>query len=342
MKAQLVRLVILGSLVSILSMVACDDSTSSAAAGPALFSVTGTGSTAGDSQVYTQDGLSFTMKYVPGGTFPLGVSDSESASVTSPYWLSETEVTYELWSAVYSWATDPERGNRQYDLNHSGLMGLGAVDDDQNPVTLISWRDAIVWCNALTEYYNASNGENPDLSCVYYTDSSYTAPLRAIVDTAVISYTLPGSQDNPYIMASANDNTDMDNCIANGFRLATANEWECAARYKDGTTWTPGSYASGASADYNDETATKSVAVYDVTSTAIIKSKAPNALGIYDMSGNVSEFCYDWYRDNIGLYRINHGGNCYSETYYLRVGLQSGSMPYKVQFGGIRLARNTD
>src|SRR3990172_6443661 len=51
-------------------------------------------------------GVSFKMAYVPGGkTFPKKQNDVETATVANAYWIGETEVTYELWSTVYTWAT---------------------------------------------------------------------------------------------------------------------------------------------------------------------------------------------------------------------------------------------
>jgi hypothetical protein len=38
-----------------------------------------------------------------------------------------------------------------------------------HPVTTVNWRDSRVWCNALTEYYNAKHGADTDLDCVYTT-----------------------------------------------------------------------------------------------------------------------------------------------------------------------------
>jgi formylglycine-generating enzyme required for sulfatase activity len=188
---------------------------------------------------YTAGTVAFDTVYVPGGiTFPTGTDDSGSATVTNAYEIGETEVTYELWSAVYTWAI-----SNGYAFANAGTMGDGTGDTNQHPVTTVNWRDSMVWMNALTEYYNDQNGTS--LTCVYTYSSTIIRDSRdanaTACDGAVASTT------------------------ADGFRLLTSNEYELAARYIDDANsnnildageYYPGNYASGATADYNDATAT--------------------------------------------------------------------------------------
>ncbi len=294
---------------------------------------------AGEQSIYTAGGVSFNLRYVPGKTFPTVEDDSGTATVSNGFWIAETEVTYELWSTVYSWATDGARGTSVYSFANTGTMGDGTGDTNQHPVTTINWRDGMVWLNALTEWYNAQNGTA--FSCAYYSDAANTTILRDSSDGtygASINATA-GGFDNPYVKAAAT-----------GFRLPGRDEWELAARYIDDADqdgildpgeYYPGSYASGATADYANSAATGAVSVNSVnsgTSTAAVGSKLANALGLFDMSGNVYELCFDWYD---ATNRVRRGGAYNSSEMNQQLGLVYWLPPYSEGTSfGLRLARN--
>ncbi len=172
---------------------------------------------------YTVKGISFNMIKVEGCTFGMGhnsaMTDEAPWHLTtlSDYYISETEVTQELYQAVM--------GN-----NQSYFIG------NKRPVDYCSWDDAYAFVSKLS--------------------------------------TLTGQP----------------------FRLPTEAEWECAAKggiaSKNGTNFNHHYYKYSGSDNIDDVGWCKTNSDNE---THDVATKLPNELGIYDMSGNVKEWCSDWY-----------------------------------------------
>lgn len=127
--------------------------------------------------------------------------------------------------------------------------------------------EAIAFCNELTKKVNGGKKDN----CVYYSD-------KALVN----EYTKSDGSNNRHVYIDKSKK---------GFRLPSEAEWEYAALGHDQDTpkW----------AGTNNESELKNFAWYDSVSggqTHAVKTKKPNLLGIYDMSGNVEEFCWSEYK----------------------------------------------
>jgi formylglycine-generating enzyme required for sulfatase activity len=234
-----------------------------------------------------------------------------------------------LWYTVKTWAES--NGSTFYNTpggeGSTGTTGA-APTEAKKQVTTVTWFDAVVWCNALTEWYNTSAGTS--LTAVYYYSSAYASVAK---DSDPTSNFVKESGGDNYASAYAKPGTT-------GFRLPSSNEWELAARWRNDTInvvsasgsgpwFTKGDSASGATASYSDATATGFVGVYlnNASKTAAVKSKTANALGLYDISGNVWEWCYDWYPGYIGSLRFRRGGSYGNNAAGMQTGYVANSSP---------------
>lgn len=277
---------------------------------------------------------------VPGGKFvQQSTTGSNFQHTVSGFAIGKYEVTYNLWYTVRQWAlnhgyTFANPGKQGKDGTAGAAPGSGKME----PVQEINWRDALVWCNA----YSEMSGYTP----VYYSDSGFFSQIKTATADNEID-TTAGSCDNPYVKWSAD-----------GFRLPTEGEWQYAAAYRDGTSWTPADYASGAAADYSDQSATGAVAWTTDNSgstTHDVGTRNPNQLGIHDMSGNAGEWCWDWsslqYPDSAqtnyrggatGSNRVWRGGNYHYAPSILAVGQRSTKSPNSsaMPLIGLRVVRS--
>ncbi len=259
------------------------------------------------------------MALIPAGAFQMGDTFNEGAAYEVPvhtvnvsgFYMDKYEVTKALWDKVLAWSV-----SRGYAFDYPG-----SGKAPNHPVQSIDWFDMVKWCNARSEMENRTPA--------YYTDAALTQVYRS-------------GEVAPYVDWHA------------GYRLPTEAEWEKAARGgvsghrfpwsdTDTITHSRANYYSDSSYPY-DVSPTRgfdpTFATGDMPYTSPVGSFAPNGYGLYDMAGNVWEWCWDWagpyssaaqtdpHGPDTGSTRVGRGGNWNYYAEHCRVAYRYGNDPH--------------
>ena len=263
----------------------------------------------GDGPSYRCVNYGFRVVCLPEGSN--GFNGANVTATLSEQKKAETQVqnNAKVTGATY---TETVKGlNLKMILVEGGTFAMGSTsgDSDEKPVHNVTLDSYYIGETEITQaQWRAIMGTNPS----YYTGDNRPVEKVSWDDAQAFCKKLSELTGKKYV-------------------LPTEAQWEYAAR--------GGNKSKGYT--YSGSNNVDDVAVYDTSSHSNVKSKLPNELGIYDMSGNVWEWCSDWYGSSYystspwtnpsgpssGSYRVLRGGSWINDSGGCRVAARRGNRP---------------
>jgi formylglycine-generating enzyme required for sulfatase activity len=313
------------------------------AAGPAC--VAANDSPSGESQPssknirQTTNSVGMQLALVPAGRFDMGSPDEEAGrypyerpqhrvQISQPFYLGIHEVTQAEWESIMG--TNPSSFAPTGDSKEK----IADLNTRKFPVEQISWYDAIYFCNQLSR--------KEKLPAYYELKNIFRKKERIASGTVTVLGGL-------------------------GYRLPTEAEWELACRAGTTTTFCFGAQLNEKHANVDGEFPYgASSDIPPLGRTTTVGSYQPNAFGLYDMHGNVSEWCFDWFHNKIYAKRtgitvdpvvsildadvttpkelkVHRGGDFWLDADAARSAFRNGNTPgFYLDNIGVRLARSVE
>ena len=288
-------------------------------------------SKAADRVVTTVNGVKFAFRFCPAGSFMMGSPESEEGrdddetqhrvTLTKGFWMLETEVTQAQWKAVMGTTIEQQAQKMLHDDTEYNLGGKQTT---------------------IRDFYGFKRDEDPseivhgvgDSVPIYYVSWDECQEFCRKCKSRGLPIELPTEAQWEYACRAGSTTS-----LYNGNLVIKG---KCNGPLLDSIAWYGGNSSQGFSqkSRWNSSSWPETQYSGGPCGAHIVGKKAPNDWGLYDMIGNVWEWCADYYNDDIssssatdpkgpssGSIRVFRGGSWYSDAQYCRSASRDGNTP---------------